>query len=95
LFSLFDMERMTGRLAVQTPNDHATIWVRDGQLVDIEPILEGETPRKRLVTVLGWREGGFQLYVEPVERPDRIGSTTIALMLDLARETDEANRPPP
>jgi hypothetical protein len=92
LFSLFEMERMTGRLAVRTPSDHVTIWLSDGQLFDIEPIPQGQTARQRIATVLSWNDGAFEYYVEPVDRENKIGTSTTALLLDLARQADEAAR---
>jgi hypothetical protein len=93
LLSLFDMERMTGKLSLQRGTDAACLYVRDGRLIDVEPA--GAQPvRARIAQLLAWDEGAFELYVEPVERIDRVQTSTMALLLDLAREADEANRPP-
>ncbi len=90
LLSLFEMEAMTGKLRVLSAGREARVFCRQGRVVDVEPILAGETPRARLAELLEVDDGTFDFVVEPVERPDRLGMSTTALLLDLARETDEA-----
>jgi hypothetical protein len=92
LCSLFELDRMTGKLVAERGADRATIFVKDGQLIDVEPTSEGQSPRERVASVLEWEEGSFELDIEAVERPDRIGVRTMTLLLDLAREADEAAR---
>jgi hypothetical protein len=92
LASLFEMERMTGELAVRKGAEKARIYVDGGRIIDVSPLGASETPRERLRAVLGWREGSFEFDVKAVTRADRIGTSTTALLLDLARESDEAER---
>jgi hypothetical protein len=92
LLSLFDMERMTGKLVLRRDIEEARIWLRDGQLFDVEPIADGESRRARVASLLAWEDGAFEFYDQPVERANRVGASTTAVLLDLARETDEARR---
>jgi hypothetical protein len=92
LLSLFDMERMTGELTVRRDLEEVRIYIESGTLFDIEPLLAKESPRDRLRAVLGWRKGSFEFDVTAVTRKNRIGLSTTALLLDLAREADEAGR---
>jgi hypothetical protein len=89
LCALFDMERLTGELTLQRDGASAVIYVRSGQLVDVEGGEAGATPREQIGKLLGWEEGSFEFVVRPVDRPDRVGTSTTALLLDLAREDDE------
>jgi hypothetical protein len=96
LLALFEMDRMTGKVSVKRRVGGAAtefrVYVRDGQVFDVEPILS-RTRRDVLAELLASDDGTFQFTLEPVDRPDRIGVSTTALLLDLARESDEAGRP--
>jgi len=92
LVALFEMERMTGELAVRHGIEEVRVYINAGKLIDVEPRTRGESGRTRMRTVLGWKEGSFEFDVRPVHRKDRIEMSTTALLLDLAREDDEAER---
>jgi hypothetical protein len=89
LCGLFEMERMTGRLMLTTRGAESQVYFSDGRIVDVEPIAKGETKRGRIGKLLAAEEGTFEFSVEKVDRPDRLGVGTTALLLDLAREADE------
>ncbi len=92
LLSLIAMDRMTGRVSVTRPTGESHIYIRDGQVLDVEPT--ANRPRRAvLIELLGSEDGTFQFTLEEVLRPDRVGLTTTTLLLELARETDEARRP--
>ena len=93
LCSLFEMERISGVLVVRRDIEEVRIYVEGGMIVDVEPVTDAETPRGRLRAVLAWEEGAFEFVVHAVNRENKIGATTTALLIDLARETDEASRP--
>ncbi len=94
LFALFEMQKMTGVLIMHSFVHAARIFVRDGAIVDIEPRLANEaTPRDAASRVFRWEVGSFEFEVGPVERADKVGMSVTALLLDLARESDEASRP--
>lgn len=88
LCSLFELEKMSGRLLLQKRGDSATVFIRDGQIVDVD-VTDGRSPRARMRDLFGWDEGAFEFFAEPVDRPDTVHMSTTALLLDLAREEDE------
>jgi hypothetical protein len=92
LFSLFEMERMTGKLIVVRDRDEGRIFLRDGQIVDVEPLARKQTLRARIMQLLAWEDGSFEFSVEAVARPNKLGVGMTALLLDLARESDEKSR---
>jgi hypothetical protein len=92
LLSLFEMERMTGELVVRSGADGARVYIDGGRIVDVTPLGGSETPRQRMRVLLGWQEGSFEFDVRAVRRADRIEASTTALLIDLAREGDEAER---
>jgi len=89
LFSLFEMEKLTGKLVVQTRGGEARVFFAGGRIVDVEPPVPGETPRAHIAHLLAIDAGTFDFVVESVQRVDRLRTTTTALLLDLAREADE------
>jgi hypothetical protein len=89
LCGLFEMERMTGRLVLTTRGAESTMYFCDGRIFDVEPVARRETRRGRIDKLLAAEEGTFDFSVEKVDRPDRLGVGTTALLLDLAREADE------
>jgi len=90
LFSLFEMERLTGTLVVHGAGRETRVYVSGGHIIDLEPLAQSETPRSRIGQLMAASTGAFDFVVEAVERPDRLNLTTTALLLDVARETDEA-----
>ncbi|HVH41204.1 MAG TPA: DUF4388 domain-containing protein [Labilithrix sp.] len=89
LCALFDMERLSGELTLERDGAKAVIYIRDGQLVDVEGFDDDLSPRVQIARLLAWDEGTFEFVVRPVDRADRVGMSTTALLLDLAREDDE------
>lgn len=89
LLSLAGIEQMTGVLRVD--GGEAEVFLRAGQVVDATDGT-GAAPRAVLAALLRRTRGAFALTLEPVERPDRLGTSTTALLLDLAREEDEGAR---
>ncbi len=89
LCSLFDMERLSGELTLRHEDERVVIYVRDGQLVDVSPMADNSTARQEIARMLAWEDGAFEFSVLPVQRANRVGVSTTALLLDLAREADE------
>jgi hypothetical protein len=87
LLTLFEMERLTGVLRVQRAPGPSAIYLRRGQVVDASGP-EGE-PRAVVSALARAPEGAFDFTVEDIDREDRLGLSTTALLLDLAREADE------
>ncbi len=93
LLSLFDMEQLTGKLVVRTVGGDATfIFFKQGQVVDVEPLGRSASARDRLAVALSLTEGSFEFYAQAVDREDKIGTRTTALLLDISRVMDEARR---
>jgi hypothetical protein len=92
LCSLFEMESLSGVLIVRRDIEEVRIYIANGQIVDVEPVADGETPLASLRTVLRWEDGAFEFDVQPVRRRDRIGVKITALLIDMARESDEAGK---
>lgn len=93
LLTLFEMQRMTGILVMHSFVHTAHIFVKEGAVVDVEPRLASEpTARAAAARVLRWEVGSFEFEVGPVDREDRIEMSVTALLLDLARESDESSR---
>jgi hypothetical protein len=90
LLSLFDMDKMTGELSIERDGALAcTIYCREGRIVDLVPAAPDRPKRpvrEELTRILAWDSGGFSFTLTPVERADRVGMSTMALLLDLARE---------
>jgi hypothetical protein len=91
LISLFELERMSGRLRVRRAGEESTLYVSHGRIIDVEPRGEG-TARQRIAELLSWDDGSFEFSLEPIDREDRVEVSSTALLLDIARESDEANR---
>ncbi|MEQ8455618.1 MAG: PilZ domain-containing protein [Sandaracinaceae bacterium] len=92
LLSLAGLEQMTGVLRVGgAEGDGIEVFLQDGRVVDAMDG-SGAAPRAVLAELCRRGQGSFALTLEPVDRPDRLGASTTALLLDLAREEDEATR---
>ncbi|MCC6751630.1 MAG: DUF4388 domain-containing protein [Deltaproteobacteria bacterium] len=92
LLTMFELERMSGALLISRDGEEARLFVRDGRVVDVEDGQGRAAPRALATRLLAWDEGTFEFTLQAVDRPDRIGTSTTALLLDLAREADEAGR---
>jgi len=90
LCSLFEMERLTGKLVVRRGSVETRVYFVGGRIVDLEPLTRGETRRGRVAKLLAAEDGTFEFAVESVDRADRLHMTTTELLLDVAREADEA-----
>lgn len=95
LCSLLELERLTGELTINNGDEQAVLYVKDGHFVDVEPA--HDNPRDAISKLLGLKTGTFAFAVRPVDVADRVGVSMTKLLLDHAREADEAGRqdPPP
>lgn len=89
LLGWFNMERISGRLALKDQAQAITLFLRDGDLVDVDPCFDAD-PRDVVAEALSWTQGRFLFVQGDVEREDRVGVPLHALLMDLAREADEA-----
>jgi hypothetical protein len=88
LLSFLELERRSGVLKLTRESEKAEIYVASGQIVDVETI----PPREALALLLEWPDGDFDLAFHDVVRPDKLGTSTTSLLLDLMREKDEREK---
>ena len=91
LCSLLELERMSGELSVRRAGGELRLFVRDGRFVDVEPAPTG-SPQEAITALLGCRDGTFAFVVTAVTRPDRVAMSMTQLLLEAARQADEAAR---
>lgn len=89
LLAVIDMEKMTGELTATRGDTTRVLYFSSGRLVDVTPC---ERPRDELRAIVAWPNGHFAFTMTTVSRVDRVGQGTTALLIDLAREEDEARR---
>lgn len=92
LLSLIEVERMSGTIDLRSRKGEATIYIREGRVLDVSGSPPELEPRTRLGMLVEWAEGEFELTLGPVDRPDRFGLPTRAILLDIVRQLDEARR---
>ena len=90
LCSLLELERLSGELTIRREGQVVRLYVEEGRFIDVEPAPNG--PRAEIGKLIGCRDGTFDFVVSDGIRPDKIGQTMTALLLDLARESDEKDR---
>lgn len=89
LFALFEIERMSGELWMSSGQRTYTLYWSKGALIDVEPARDGNV-RNVVAELIHWRDGMFRFMLADVDRPDRVQTSVTALLLDIAREQDEA-----
>jgi len=89
LLGLLALERASGRLRLDGPFGAATVFLRDGAVVDVSG--DGD-PIERLATLCRWDAGQFTMHLGRTSGPDRVRTPTTALLLELARQEDELAR---
>ena len=89
LFSLFELERVSGEMRLMRGDERLHVYVRDGAIIDAVRS-DDVTGRDALRGIMTWRDGAFDFTPMEIDREDRLGLTTTSLLLDLAREHDEA-----
>jgi len=89
---LLDQERLSGALEFQSENEAIILYLREGNVIDAESPDSEREPREHLSALMAWEDGVFEFRAEPVDRPDRIGVPTQALLLDLAVAADDKAR---
>jgi hypothetical protein len=101
VLTLFEMERRSGVVLLQSRSSRGQINLRAGKIV--RAAVSGETPltgKEALYELLAWRQGRFQYRPGTantrVENPDvvvddELDLSTSHLLLEAARRTDEGN----
>jgi CheY-like chemotaxis protein len=90
VFQSLDGWKRSAVVSCEWGDKAATVWVRDGQVVDCETgALVGEAAFYRL---LNWEGGNFQVDFGPVDRDSRIEVGTQGLVMEAMRRVDEMGR---
>ena len=87
---LLRAERLSGILVVERGHETVSLYLCDGQLVDVEPLGNEESPRARLAELCAWTSGSFCFVARPIDRPTRMAGST--LFFDHACSAYEAER---
>lgn len=92
LMGLMEMERLSGELRFSNEREQEVyLYVRDGRPVDATGDSSvGRSPRELIAALLGWTDGHFHFALDAIDREDTLATTMTSLLLDLAREHDEA-----
>ncbi len=87
LLAFLEVEQRTGLLLLVRPDEIATLFLREGNVVrvDLPDELNEIEGVERLYHVLSWTDGRFELAEAEIEEPDTIGVATSAALLEHAR----------
>jgi hypothetical protein len=89
LLGFLELERMSGILKIRKSGSAAEVYLRQGQVIDARLDQGTDDPRTTMGTLLGWRAGEFEFDLQDLDRADRLGTLTSALLLDLAKDNPE------
>jgi CheY-like chemotaxis protein len=90
LFQTIEISRKSGTIVFETELGEATIWFRDGSIIDAEMgRLQAEQAVYRL---LGLNDGSFAVEFKPITRSATIGESTQGLLMEGMRRVDEWGR---
>ena len=92
LVQTLEMGKKSGALHIKNQKRmEAVVYFRDGRIVDcaLGERLSGETAFYRL---LSWQEGEFAIEFKPIEREERIKTSTQGLLMEGMRRIDEWGR---
>lgn len=90
LVQTIEISRKTGTISLSTELGDATVWFREGAIIDAEMgRLQGEQAIYRL---LGLSDGHFDVEFKPVNRHQVIHDSTQAILMEGMRRVDEWGR---
>ncbi len=90
LVQTIEISRKTGTISLSTELGEATVWFREGAIIDAEMgRLQAEPAIYRL---LGLSEGHFDVEFKPVNRHQVINESTQAILMEGMRRVDEWGR---
>ncbi len=92
LLGFFELERASGVLHLEQGSKTASLFVREGSIVDVESEPPNPSPTEALVSLLGWPDGAFEFNFGTVDRDDVVATSTTALLMESARQSDERAR---
>ncbi len=91
LLQTLESTRRSGTVTVKSRDRQATLWLRDGRVIDAEAD-GGLRGQEAVFTVSLWQKGSFEADFRPVSVPERITVSTSFLLLEAMRRRDEAHR---
>jgi len=89
LLGFLELERSSGVLCLQHESKKASIFVSEGNVLDVETEPAGESAIDSFTSLLGWPDGTFEFSFQLVDRANAIGMSTTALLMECARLQDE------
>lgn len=90
LLQTFELSRKTGTITFESGAQRASVWFRDGRVVDAElGRLRGEEAVYRLLV---WPEATFSVELGPVDREDVVEAETSAVVMEGMKRADEWGR---
>ena len=94
ILQLAQTSRMSIKLSVESPHGVGAMFFQGGNLVHAEA--GGSQGDEAVNAILDWREGSVSSSQLPENCPQTVRHTSIvALLMDRARQRDEASRVPP
>ncbi len=92
LLGFLELERSSGVLSLQHDSKRASIFVSEGNVLDVETEPAGESAKDSFNGLLSWPEGTFEFSFQSVDRANAIGMSTTALLMECAQLQDEDSR---
>ncbi|MEE8475420.1 MAG: DUF4388 domain-containing protein [Myxococcota bacterium] len=92
LLGFFELERASGVLRLEQGSKTASLFVREGSIVDVEMEPAGPSATEALLGLLEWPDGAFEFNFGSVDRDDVVATSTTALLMESARQSDENAR---
>jgi len=83
--------RRSGTFTFRRRGLSATLWMRDGRIVDAEAD-GGRSGEEVVYALAAWEDGTFEVDFGEVSVPERIQTSTSGLLLEAMRRRDEAHR---
>lgn len=89
LLTFLDMERRSGVCTLHIRKRTIKLYIRNGRLIDVERDNLPADPHALLPGLLELDQGEFEIAFRPVDRRDRLGVSTMTLLLEIAQRKDE------
>ena len=93
LLSFAELERRTGVLQLERDGERATVHLRDGAImrIDLGAPFDRLTGLERVLHVLDWTDGHFELTSADVFADDTLKVSTSYALIEHARRLDESS----
>ncbi len=91
VLTVLEMERKTGILLIEGPQESGRIFLRRGRVIRAAVDTAGLAGTTAVYALLLWPEGAFDFLAGDVGGIDEIQTSTTFLLMEGARRLDEAN----